>query len=151
MPLRRRHRRSAAARRANGSAPIGSIIAIGALIQVGPEGLVRWLAVAAIYKFEMSRWFRTLGQSIASPVISTSLYFIVFGAAIGARMGAIDGVTYGAFIIPGLMMLSILNESIGNASFGNRTQSASIVTQEICADCHSSGGFKGVDIVHGQN
>ena len=79
---------------------------------------MNWLAVAAIYKFEMSRWFRTLGQSVASPVISTSLYFIVFGAAIGARMGAIDGVTYGAFIIPGLMMLSILNESIGNASFG---------------------------------
>ena len=79
---------------------------------------MNWLAVAAIYKFEMSRWFRTIGQSVASPVISTSLYFIVFGAAIGARMGAIDGVTYGAFIIPGLMMLSILNESIGNASFG---------------------------------
>ena len=79
---------------------------------------MNWLAIAAIYKFEMSRWFRTIGQSVASPVISTSLYFIVFGAAIGARMGAIDGVTYGAFIIPGLMMLSILNESIGNASFG---------------------------------
>jgi ABC-2 type transport system permease protein len=79
---------------------------------------MNWQAVAAIYKFEMSRWFRTIGQSVASPVLSTSLYFIVFGAAIGARMGAIDGVAYGAFIIPGLMMLSILNESIGNASFG---------------------------------
>ena len=79
---------------------------------------MNWLAIAAIYKFEMSRWFRTIGQSVASPVISTSLYFVVFGAAIGARMGAIDGVSYGAFIIPGLMMLSILNESIGNASFG---------------------------------
>ncbi|MBI2398110.1 MAG: ABC transporter permease [Xanthomonadales bacterium] len=79
---------------------------------------MNWLAIAAIYKFEMSRWFRTIGQSVASPVLSTSLYFIVFGAAIGARMGAIDGVAYGAFIIPGLMMLSILNESIGNASFG---------------------------------
>jgi ABC-2 type transport system permease protein len=79
---------------------------------------MNWQAVASIYRFEMSRWFRTIGQSVASPVLSTSLYFIVFGAAIGARMGAIDGVTYGAFIIPGLMMLSILNESIGNASFG---------------------------------
>ncbi|MBK8285667.1 MAG: ABC transporter permease [Ahniella sp.] len=79
---------------------------------------MNWHAVAAIYRFEMSRWFRTLGQSIASPVLSTSLYFIVFGAAIGSRMVAIDGVAYGAFIIPGLLMLSILNESIGNASFG---------------------------------
>lgn len=79
---------------------------------------MNWHAVAAIYRFEMSRWFRTLGQSIASPVLSTSLYFIVFGAAIGSRMGDIDGVPYGAFIIPGLLMLSILNESIGNASFG---------------------------------
>ena len=74
--------------------------------------------IRAIYRFEMARAFRTLTQSIVAPVLSTSLYFIVFGAAIGARMGAIDGVTYGAFIIPGLMMLSILNESIGNASFG---------------------------------
>jgi ABC-2 type transport system permease protein len=79
---------------------------------------MNWLAVRAIYHFEMSRWFRTIGQSVASPVLSTSLYFIVFGAAIGSRMGEIGGVSYGAFIIPGLMMLSILNESIGNASFG---------------------------------
>ena len=75
-------------------------------------------AIRAIYAFELSRWFRTLGQSIASPVISTSLYFVVFGAAIGSRMGSIDGVTYGAFIIPGLVMLNLLNESISNASFG---------------------------------
>jgi len=75
-------------------------------------------AVRAIYGFEMARWFRTLGQSIASPVISTSLYFVVFGAAIGSRMGAIDGVSYGAFIIPGLVMLNLLSESISNASFG---------------------------------
>ncbi len=75
-------------------------------------------AVRAIYKFEMARTFRTLMQSIASPVLSTSLYFIVFGSAIGSRMADIDGVSYGAFIVPGLMMLSILTESISNASFG---------------------------------
>jgi ABC-2 type transport system permease protein len=66
----------------------------------------------------MARTFRTITQSIASPVLSTSLYFVVFGAAIGSRMGAVDGVSYGAFIIPGLLMLSLLNESISNASFG---------------------------------
>ncbi len=75
-------------------------------------------AIKAIYLFEMSRTRRTLMQSIATPVLSTSLYFIVFGAAIGARMGNIEGVSYGAFIIPGLIMLSLLNESISNASFG---------------------------------
>ena len=75
-------------------------------------------AVAAIYKFEMARTFRTLVQSIAAPVITTSLYFIVFGSAIGQRMASIDGVSYGAFIVPGLMMLSILTESISNGSFG---------------------------------
>jgi ABC-2 type transport system permease protein len=75
-------------------------------------------AIRAIYIFELSRTWRTLLQSIASPVISTSLYFIVFGAAIGARMAKIDGITYGAFIVPGLIMLSILTESISNASFG---------------------------------
>ena len=74
--------------------------------------------IRAIYRFEMARTFRTLTQSIASPVLSTSLYFVVFGAAIGSRMGQIDGVSYGAFIIPGLIMLSLLNESISNASFG---------------------------------
>lgn len=75
-------------------------------------------AVRAIYKFEMARWFRTLIQSLASPVISTSLYFIVFGSAIGSRMAQIDGVPYAAFIVPGLIMLSVLTESISNASFG---------------------------------
>jgi ABC-2 type transport system permease protein len=75
-------------------------------------------AIRAIYRFEMARTFRTITQSIASPVLSTSLYFIVFGAAIGSRMGEIGGVSYGAFIIPGLIMLSLLNESISNASFG---------------------------------
>jgi ABC-2 type transport system permease protein len=75
-------------------------------------------AVHAIYKFELSRWFRTLVQSVLSPVISTSLYFVVFGSAIGARMNEIDGVGYGAFIVPGLIMLSIMTESISNASFG---------------------------------
>ena len=75
-------------------------------------------AIKAIYFFEMSRTLRTLMQSIASPVLSTSLYFVVFGAAIGARMGEIGGVSYGAFIIPGLIMLSLLSESISNASFG---------------------------------
>jgi ABC-2 type transport system permease protein len=75
-------------------------------------------AVRAIYVFEMSRTFRTLFQSILSPVISTSLYFIVFGSAIGSRMAEIDGVRYAAFIIPGLTMLSLLGESISNASFG---------------------------------
>src|SRR4051794_11234548 len=75
-------------------------------------------AIRAIYRFEMARTFRTLIQSIASPVISTSLYFVVFGSAIGSRMGQVGGVPYGAFIIPGLVMMSLLGESISNASFG---------------------------------
>ncbi len=75
-------------------------------------------AVSAIYQFEMARWFRTLGQSLFSPVLSTSLYFIVFGAAVGSRMGDVEGVSYGAFIVPGLVMLAILTESVSNASFG---------------------------------
>ncbi|OGB24441.1 MAG: sugar ABC transporter permease [Burkholderiales bacterium RIFCSPLOWO2_02_FULL_57_36] len=74
--------------------------------------------IKAIYLFELARTWRTLLQSIASPVISTSLYFIVFGSAIGSRMAQIDGVSYGAFIVPGLIMLAILTESISNASFG---------------------------------
>ena len=74
--------------------------------------------ISAIYRFEMARWFRTLAQSIVSPILSTSLYFVVFGAAIGSRMGEINNVSYGAFIIPGLVMLSLLSESISNASFG---------------------------------
>ena len=75
-------------------------------------------AIRAIYGFELSRTWRTIYQSIASPVLSTSLYFIVFGAAIGSRMAHIDGVSYGAFIVPGLIMLSILTESVSNAAFG---------------------------------
>jgi ABC-2 type transport system permease protein len=75
-------------------------------------------AIRAIYGFELARTWRTLMQSILSPVLSTSLYFIVYGAAIGSRITSVDGVSYGAFIVPGLMMLSILTESISNASFG---------------------------------
>jgi len=79
---------------------------------------MNFYGIRAIYFFELARWFRTLVQSLASPVISTSLYFIVFGSAIGSRMTQIDGVSYGAFIVPGLIMLSLLTESIANASFG---------------------------------
>jgi len=75
-------------------------------------------AIKAIYKFEMARTGRTLLQSIVSPVISTSLYFVVFGAAIGARITEIEGVPYGAFIVPGLIMLMLLTQSVANASFG---------------------------------
>ncbi len=74
--------------------------------------------VLAIYKFEMSRTLRTIGQSIAAPVLSTVLYFIVFGSAIGTRMQSIEGVPYGAFIVPGLIMLTVLGQSVSNASFG---------------------------------
>ncbi|MGE4251036.1 MAG: ABC transporter permease [Parvibaculaceae bacterium] len=75
-------------------------------------------AIRAIYKFEMARTFRTLLQSVVSPVVSTSLYFVVFGGAIGSRIAEIDGVTYGAYIVPGLIMFSLLTQSISNASFG---------------------------------
>ena len=75
-------------------------------------------AIRAIYGFELARTWRTLMQSILSPVLSTSLYFIVFGGAIGSRMTSIDGVSYGAFIVPGLIMLSVLTESVSNSSFG---------------------------------
>jgi ABC-2 type transport system permease protein len=75
-------------------------------------------AVKAIYLFEMARAWRTLTQSIVSPVLSTSLYFVVFGAAIGSRISQVEGVSYGAFIVPGLIMLSLLTQSIANASFG---------------------------------
>ena len=75
-------------------------------------------AIWAIYRVEMARTVRTLMQSVISPVISTSLYFVVFGAAIGSRIDQIDGVSYGAFIVPGLIMLSLLTQSISNASFG---------------------------------
>ena len=75
-------------------------------------------AVGAIYRFEMARFRRTLWQSLVTPVITTSLYFVVFGAAIGARMSEVDGVPYGAFIVPGLIMLALFTESLSNASFG---------------------------------
>ena len=79
---------------------------------------MNWRAAAAIYRFEMARTGRTLFQSIVSPVISTSLYFVVFGAAIGSRIPEIEGVSYGAFIVPGLIMLTLLTQSTMNASFG---------------------------------
>jgi ABC-2 type transport system permease protein len=79
---------------------------------------MNWRAVQAIYTFEMARAGRTLLQSIVSPVISTSLYFVVFGAAIGSRITEIEGVSYGAFIVPGLIMLTLLTQSVMNASFG---------------------------------
>lgn len=79
---------------------------------------MNFYAVKAIYVFEMARTFRTIYQSILAPVISTSLYFVVFGAAIGSRITAVEGVSYGAFIVPGLVMLSLLTQSISNASFG---------------------------------
>ncbi|WP_114390208.1 ABC transporter permease [Notoacmeibacter marinus] len=75
-------------------------------------------AIASIYRFEMSRFFRTIGQSVVSPVLSTSLYFVVFGAAIGSRIQEVDGLDYGAFIVPGLIMLTILTQSVSNAAFG---------------------------------
>jgi len=75
-------------------------------------------AVKTIYVFEMNRMWRTMGQSVAAPVISTCLYFVVFGTAIGSSIKAIDGIDYGSFIVPGLIMLSILTQSLSNASFG---------------------------------
>ncbi|MVO15166.1 ABC transporter permease [Parasedimentitalea huanghaiensis] len=79
---------------------------------------MNWTAIAAIYRFEMARFFRTLTQSFLSPVLSTSLYFVVFGAAIGSRIDQVEGIDYGAFIVPGLIMLSVMTQAISNASFG---------------------------------
>lgn len=79
---------------------------------------MNWTAIRAIYRFEMSRFFRTILQSFVSPVISTSLYFVVFGAAIGSRIDQVEGVSYGAFIVPGLIMLSVMTQALSNASFG---------------------------------
>jgi ABC-2 type transport system permease protein len=79
---------------------------------------MNWRAVLAIYRFEMHRTWRTLMQSVLAPVISTSLYFVVFGGAIGSRMKAVDGVAYGAFIVPGLIIMQTLTQSVSNASFG---------------------------------
>ena len=80
--------------------------------------MINYRGIAAIYNFEMARAIRTIGQTIVSPTISTSLYFVVFGSAMGSRIGNIDNVHYGAFIVPGLVMLAILGQSIANASFG---------------------------------
>jgi len=79
---------------------------------------MNWTAVKSIYVFEMTRFFRTITQSFISPVLSTSLYFVVFGAAIGSRIQEVEGVSYAAFIVPGLIMLSVITQSISNASFG---------------------------------
>ena len=93
-------------------------LARGDLRESRAEIGMNWHAVHAIYHFEMARMFRTIVQSIVAPVLSTSLYFVVFGSAIGSRIQEVDGTSYGAFIVPGLIMLSLLTESIGNASFG---------------------------------
>ena len=79
---------------------------------------MNWHGIAAIYQFEIARFGRTIATSLLTPVITTSLYFIVFGSAIGSKITTVDGVPYGAFIVPGLIMLSMLTEGIGNASFG---------------------------------
>ena len=79
---------------------------------------MNWRSIGAIYAFEMSRTMRTLWQSVVSPVVSTSLYFVVFGSAIGSRIAEVEGVSYGAFIVPGLIMLSVMIQSVTNASFG---------------------------------
>ncbi len=79
---------------------------------------MNWRGFYAIYRYEMMRWLRTVAQSVIAPVVSTSLYFVVFGSAIGSRMNAIDGVPYAAFLVPGLAMLSILTQSVSNAAFG---------------------------------
>lgn len=79
---------------------------------------MNFIAIRAIFVFEMARFFRTIAQSLISPVLSTSLYFVVFGAAIGSRIQEVEGVSYGAFIVPGLIMLSVITQAISNASFG---------------------------------
>ncbi|MXY34848.1 MAG: sugar ABC transporter permease, partial [Boseongicola sp. SB0664_bin_43] len=79
---------------------------------------MNWHGIAAIWRFEMGRFFRSIFQSIVSPVVSTALYFVVFGAAIGSRMPEIESVPYGAFIVPGLIMLTVLQQSVQNAGFG---------------------------------
>src|SRR5690606_34275 len=106
----RRHRAARPAHRAE--------LARGHLRAAGAGRIVNRYAIGAIYRFEMARMRRTLLQSVVSPVVSTSLYFVVFGSAIGSRIEEIDGVSYGSFIVPGLMMLTLLQNSISNASFG---------------------------------
>src|SRR5690606_723704 len=117
-----RHRRTAAQARRTRHRLQGSAIepelAGGNLRQSGEGIIMNFYAIRAIYLFEMARTWRTLMQSIASPVISTSLYFVVFGSAIGSHMVEIGGVSYGAFIVPGLIMMALMTQSISNASFG---------------------------------
>jgi ABC-2 type transport system permease protein len=126
-------------------------------------------AVKAIYIFEMTRFFRTMLQSLVSPIISTSLYFVVFSAAIGSRIDQVDGVSYGAFIVPGLIMLTVMTQAISNASFGiyfpkfigtiYELLSAPISFFEIVLGyfglCRGGGGqgvvCRGDDIAHGQS
>src|SRR3546814_7671399 len=99
---------------------------------------MNFYAIRAIYLFELARTWRTLLQSIATPVISTSLYFVVFGSAIGARMEAMHGIPYGAFIIPGLIMMALLTESISNASFGIYMPRYSGTIYEVRSEEHTS-------------
>src|SRR6185295_13371874 len=116
------HRAAAARSRPGGHRVQGprnpAKLAGGHLRVAGAGRGMNWHAVRAIYFFEMARTFRTLVQSILTPVLTTSLYFVVFGSAIGSRMAEVGGVPYAAFIVPGLIMLSVLHERIGNASFG---------------------------------
>ncbi|MCV6595611.1 MAG: ABC transporter permease [Mangrovicoccus sp.] len=79
---------------------------------------MNWRAIQTMYRYEMMRFFRTIAQSLISPVLSTSLYFVVFGAAIGSRMQDVDGLDYGAYIVPGLIMLSVMTQAVSNASYG---------------------------------
>src|SRR5207245_2376321 len=88
------------------------------LREPGEGQAMNLVSIASLYRFEMARTFRTIVQSIVSPVLTTSLYFVVFGSAIGSRMTEINGIRYGAFIVPGLIMLSVLTESISNSSLG---------------------------------
>ena len=92
---------------------------------------MNFYAVKAIYRFEMARMFRTVVQSIVAPVLSTSLYFVIFGSAIGSRITEIDGVSYGSFIVPGLIMLSVMTESISNSSFAIEVLSAPVSYGEV--------------------
>ncbi len=93
---------------------------------------MNWKAIWAIYASEMTRFFRTLAQSFLSPVLSTSLYFVVFGAAIGSRIDQVDGVSYAAFIVPGLVMLSVITQSITNGAFGIYSRNSSARSMSFC-------------------
>src|SRR6202012_3704323 len=116
-----RHRRPAAPARGRGRGLQGPAhqaeLARGDLREPRQGAGMNWRAVQAIYRFEMNRTWRTLMQSILAPVISTSLYFVVFGTAIGSRMSQVHGVPYGSFLVPGLIMMQVLTQSVSNASF----------------------------------